>query len=259
MVAKMGIPGSVGSAHLPPTVATCRVRTEPRVFHSPAPSELTVSWTLGRPGLQSQCQGGRWCHWHGLVVNRRRCGAAKLPRQAGGELSRARAGCRVPSGSLSCAALSLLVFIKPGALHTRKPSWASELEQMGMGRTSRQCQEAERRVSQVPREGCSRGAGGGEGRRGAAGKEGKDEACVQAALGTEGYPGMQLAAFPNDTSAAPERNCRMGSSQRSTPVVGPLGPDQRGETWRRADHGGLGSWRYSWLLSRSLLPPWQVP
>lgn len=51
-----------------------------------------------------------------------RCGAAKLLRQAGGELSRARAGPSVPGGSLSCAALSLLVFLKPGALHMRKPS-----------------------------------------------------------------------------------------------------------------------------------------
>lgn len=37
---------------------------------------------------------------------------------------------------------------------------------------------------------------------------------------------MQLAVFPNDTSASPVRNCHMGSSQRSTVAVGPLGPDQ---------------------------------
>lgn len=69
---------------------------------------------------------------------------------------------------------------------------------------------------------------------------------------------MQPAAS-NDNSAPPARNCHMGRSQRSTVVLGPLGPDQSRGNLGKSRLWCLGSWRHSWLLSRSLLPPWQVP
>lgn len=53
---------------------------------------------------------------------------------------------------------------------------------------------------------------------------------------------MQLAAFPNDTSAPPVRNCHMGSSQRSTTAVGPSGPDQS-----RGNLGKSRQWRLGLL------------
>lgn len=63
---------------------------------------------------------------------------------------------------------------------------------------------------------------------------------MKGALGTKEDPGPQTVFA--STSVLPLRSCFMGTSQRSTPVMGPLAPYQR-----RGDPGKSRAWRLGLL------------
>lgn len=199
MVTTMGVPGSVGSSHLSLAVAARRthVQGEDRVLGlpqpcsfganlEPDPGEATaVEPALGWPLVPLAWAGGEQEVWGSK---------APVPGWRGAQQGESWAPCPWWVPEVCSTVISGLPPAWGSAQEEAKPprqSWAGEPEQMGIDGSSGQCREGEGRALQGPEEGCSRGAGGREGMRGAAVKKRKDEAHVK---GTKEDPGMRDAA-----------------------------------------------------------------